>query len=235
MDVEAIKKHLGAFIRRHRSEFESMTSRETALLEMGALVMSAEHYRLAGYTVSPQNERSGRFVVKLSSRGHPYNFSWFHCVRGADACEIHANLAVHGGHRDGAVYVVDVAVVHPDKTPKKKEKKPWVALSNEHLITFAEVKKLVIYPMLLAQFIGIVHEIKPKALRRAGLSLDAGSHFYPALVSVGYLQGTSRKILEGFKKRKYRISVVDSFDFHISSMSKGGASTSPFAALVSTS
>ena len=49
--------------------------------------------------------------LKLSARGHPYDFSWFTCVRSDAAFEIHCNLAVGGAHGDGAVYVVDVGRV----------------------------------------------------------------------------------------------------------------------------
>lgn len=229
MNVSDIEKELKAFIDKHSVQFEHLAIRETALLELGALTMATEHYRLAGFTVTVENAVNGLFVAKLSSRGHPYNFSWFRCVRGNELYEIHSNLSVLGGHKDGAVYVVDVAVVAgEDKVPKTKPKQKWVALENSALATFAEVKKLVVYPMLLAQFIGIVHEITPSRLKRLKPGAAADDHFPPALITLGYLTATSSKAIDGFAKRKFRVCVVHNFDVYLSQMRRGQASQSPF-------
>jgi hypothetical protein len=228
MDTLKIKSNLEAFIRRHRRSFESLVARETALLEMAALVMTSEHYRLVGYSIGIENDKRGFFSVKLSARGHPYNFSWFTCVRSDAAFEIHCNLAVGGAHGDGAVYVVDVAVVRPGIVPRARNRRPWICVNNTDLVTFVEVKKLVVYPMLLAQFVGIVHEIKPAFLHDASCGLEEYDHFYPSLLTLGYLKGTSSMILDGFIRRNYKICVVHNFEAHLSSMRAGIATTSPF-------
>lgn len=229
MNVSAIEQELKAFIDKHSVQFEHLAVRETALLELGALTMATEHYRLAGFTVTVENAMNGLFVAKLSSRGYPYNFSWFRCVRGEEVYEIHSNLSVLGGHKDEAVYVVDVAVVvGDDKVPRAKPKQKWAALENSALATFAEVKKLVVYPMLLAQFIGIVHEITPSRLKRSKTGTQADDHFPPALITLGYLTATSSKAITGFAKRKFRVCVVHSFDVYLSQMRRGQAPRSPF-------
>lgn len=232
MNITAIESALKKFISQHSVQFHNLAVRESALLEVGALTMASEHYRLAGYTISVENPKNGLFVTKLTSRGHPYNFSWFSCVRDDELYEIHSNLPVKGAHRDGAIYVVDVAVVEgSDGVPKAKPKKPWLALENKKLATFAEVKKLVVYPMLLAQFIGIVHEITPRSLRKPKALPKPSAHFPPSLVTLGYLQGTSAKVLGGFAKRKYHVCVVHNFDVHLSSMRQGAATSSPFTVI----
>lgn len=229
MNVTEIEKSLKAFIRSHSLQFQQLAVRETALLELGALTIASEHYRLAGFTVTVENAINGLFVAKLSSRGHPYNFSWFRCVKGDELYEIHSNLSVMGAHKDGAVYVVDVAVVvGADQVPKAKPKKPWVALENNALATFAEVKKLIVYPMLLAQFVGIVHEIAPAKLKKPKPGTISDEHFPPSLITLGYLTKTSGKALKGFAKRKFRIGVVHHFDMHLSQMRQGKVEKSPF-------
>ena len=190
MDAAIIKRELEIFIRQNKRSFASMMVRETALLEMGALVAASEHYRIAGYSGDLENDKEGVFSVKLSSRGNPYNFSWFTCTRGDTAIEIHSNLAVGGAHGDEAVYVVDVAVAKPNAVPRKRGKDPWICLSNIDLVSFVEVKKLVVYPMLLAQFVGIVHEVKPKALQGSALGFKKYGQFHPTLMSLGYLNLT---------------------------------------------
>jgi hypothetical protein len=228
MDIARINDELQLFIKRHRTSFYAMASREAALLEMGALVVTSEHYRLAGYAVGIDNQQNGFFNIKLSSRGHPFNFSWFTCRRGSSSFEVHSNLAVGGAHKDKAIYVVDVAVVIADKVPRKKSNKKWHCLSNTNLITFVEVKKLVIYPMLLAQFVGIVHEIKPKLLQGSATGFKKNGHFYPTLISLGYLKGTSGHILDGFHRRNYKLGVIPNFDYHLSRMRSGSVVESPF-------
>ena len=126
------------------------------------------------------------------------------------------------------MYVVDVAVVKPNKIPRAKGRTPWVCLDNSNLVTFVEVKKLVVYPMLLAQFIGIVHEIKPKLLQGSAYGFKKYNHYCPALISIGYLKGTSSKVLVGFGRRNYKVCVVHSFDTHLSSMRAGTVTASPF-------
>jgi hypothetical protein len=228
MNVSRISGNLRAFIKAHGRQFSEIPRRESALLELGALVLSSEHYRLKGYTIQIENQQKGRFSVKLSSRGHPYNFSWFTCQKDKRKYEIHANLSVAGAHGDGAIYVVDVAVTKADKIPKSRPKRPWLCAKNSDLITFAECKKLVVYPMLLAQFVGIVHEIKPSFLGISNKQQRNPRHFYPALLSTGYLTPNSSKILTGFGQRQYRLCVIHNCEKHLSDLQNGSASVSPF-------
>lgn len=62
------------------------------------------------------------------------------------------NLIVRSAHDTGK-FCVDFGLAKVGAVPEKGKKGSWDALNNDDLITFGEVKKLVIYPMLLAQFI----------------------------------------------------------------------------------
>jgi hypothetical protein len=130
------------------------------------------------------------------------------------AFEIYANLPVGGAYRvDGAVYVVDVAVVPAGRVPTIRPEAKWTHVDNRHLVTFAESKALVVYPMLIAQFIGICHELMPHHLggvpRRRFVH---GNHFKPALISLGYLHSVSLGIVAALKARRYTIGVVSNSD-----------------------
>ena len=125
----------------------------------------------------------------------------------------------------GARYVVDVAVARSHQIPTSappRGQPGFEAIENGDLITFIEAKSLVIYPMLIAQFIGIVHELKPAFLREAPSDdfIEAG-HFYPSLVSLGYLHGTCRNIVDGFPARQIHIGIVAQFDQAISRLGNG--------------
>lgn len=98
----------------------------------------------------------------------------------------------------------------------------WICVENDSLITFAEVKRLVIYPMLLAQFVGIVHEIKPRFLRPPPLlGFDRYHHLPPALMALGHFSGNAAAIVRAYKGRGILICVAENFDVRIAAHRKG--------------
>jgi len=106
----------------------------------------------------------------------------------------------------------------------------YLAAPNDALVTFIEAKKLVIYPMLLAQFVGIVHELKPEFLATAAGPGSGGfgpPHFWPALVCVGYLTENAHRIVRGYERRGYRLNVVPNLDGHASRLARAPTEPSP--------
>ncbi len=98
----------------------------------------------------------------------------------------------------------------------------WICVENDSLITFAEVKRLVIYPMLLAQFVGIVHEIKPRFLRSPPpVGFDRYHHLPPALMALGHFSGNAAAIVRAYKGRGILICVAENFDVRIAAHRKG--------------
>ena len=196
------------------------------------MVGVVQHYRAFGYDTSIWNPAgTHEFRVKLSTRGHPADYSHVVCERGATVCELHSNLSVLGGH-DSGIFCVDVAIVNPGVVPTKKGKKGAQPLQNDDLISFAEAKKLVIYPMLLAQFLGIVHEVTPRFLKRDKKYQLANDHLHPALIALGSLTPNAREILRSFKRRKYKITIAELFDIRLSAAARGG-NLSPFTGTIS--
>ncbi len=231
MDIKKVKRDLKGFISQYRANFVNLSKRESQLLEIGALVLAAEHYRRQGFTVHLENLQKRRFRVKLGARGKPFNFSWYAISRDDQRFEIHSNLCVAGAWNDGGLYVIDVGVVNAGKLPADADtpaRREWKAMENKELITFVEAKKLVIYPMLMAQFYGIVHEIKPEFVDCSNANAPPEVHFYPSLVSVGYLYRISGLILEGFRKRGFRVNVIPTFDEKISQVLSDPKTQSPF-------
>ncbi len=220
MDIRAVQNALRAFIKSHRTQFENLSSHGTHLLEMAGLAVVSEHYRRSGYHTEAENLFENRFRVKTGSRGYPHNFSWFVATRGSDKFEIHSNLAVAGHYgEDGGIYVVDVGVIRSGSTRTKADWKRFGAVDNSDLETFVEAKKLVVYPMLIAQFIGIVHELKPQFLRgqRPHKFLQQ-DHFYPLLISIGHLHGTAERITHALTKRRLLIHILPHFDITLAKM-----------------
>ncbi|WP_338825149.1 hypothetical protein MHOCP_07030 [Moorella humiferrea] len=230
MDAKAVANALISFIKKYKTEFYQMSSRHSQILEMAALMIAAEHYRMQGYNVTPKNLFETQFKVKTTARGYPWNFSWFEVSKKGNCFEIHSNLPVTGAYgKDGGIYVVDVGVTEGGVIPQKKPKSDWESVPNEHLITFIEAKKIVIYPMLLAQFIGIVHEIKPTFLDASCVKKDFvdAKHFEPTLVSIGYLHGVAYRIRKGYFERNFKINILPHFDIEIANLRSGKLTESP--------
>ncbi len=217
MDSRVITNLLKRFAKRHSATFSEIAQRQSMLLELGAVIGVQEHYRAAGFDIRTLNPRdSSEFVVKTSTRGAPWNYSRIRARRDGNAVDIHMNLMVRGAHDEG-VYCVDVGIANADSVPLKKSSKgEWICLENRELRTFAEVKRLVVYPMLLAQFVGIVHEIKPRFLvpplrRRYGRD----GHIPPTLIVLGHFSGNSREIVRAYEQRHIQINIAESFDVRV--------------------
>jgi hypothetical protein len=87
---------------------------------------------------------------------------------------------------------------------------------NRHLRTYIESKGLTVYPMLLAQFVGIILEIKPTFVgRRRPRFHIAHGHFDPAMVALGSFSSNADAIVEHYPVRNYRINVVPRFDAEV--------------------
>ncbi len=124
----------------------------------------------------PENLQSGRYRVRVTTSGAPQNFSFVRLIKDALELEVHSNVGVRGHSTvDEGRYVVDVGVLKPEAVPRKVSRGELATAANEALITFVEAKHIVIYPMLLAQFVGTVHELKPAHIKRErpeGYNLD---------------------------------------------------------------
>lgn len=231
MDVDAIRDELGAFLRRHSAALEEASRRQNQFLEIGAMAFVVEHYRKKRYAIEALGLQAERiFHAKLGSQGSPANYSWFRCRRGKGEFDVYLNLPVFGNCGDGGIYVVDVGVVRAGPLPVHRGGEPW-GVRNCDLVTFAEVKNFKIYPMLLAHFVGIVHEIQPTFLgRRRPYGFARDDHFAPTLFTVGRITPNSTQIVDGFSTRKYRLNVVPAFDLSVAALSESRSSKSPLRA-----
>ncbi len=212
---------------RHPEALRTVASSQTKLLELAAITGVAEHFKDQGFVVTTEGlgPRSS-FRVKTSASGYPWNFSRFRVQREDEAYEIHMNLKVRGAHDEG-IYCVDVAVIDTAIVPQEKPQKQWLCAENEPLKTFVEVKKLNVYPMLLAQFFGIVHEITPEFVDPAKPGRAKDPLLEPALAVLGSLSGNSASIIKGFEVRGLSVMVAYNYDLRLMKSRLNGGS--PFA------
>ncbi len=225
MDVAELKNAIKRVIKNHAQAFRDIGSNQPKLLELAAITGFARHYESHGYVVTVINPKSKKgFAVKTGTRGYPWNFSRIAAVHRAETVELHMNLMVRSAHDDG-IYCVDVGVVRRDCVPSEKPEGGWICLGNSDLITFGEVKKLVVYPMLLAQFLGIVHEIRPEFLTNGGTA--NGSHLPPVLIALGHLSGNAAVIVGAYPKRGIRVTIAENYDVRLAKV-RSGIESSPF-------
>lgn len=225
MNLDAITEALDRFVAAHRLTFANLGNRQSQILELAATVGVTQHYIAKGFAISVSNPHgSATFIVKTGTRGHPSAYSSITCTRGSDTVEIHMNLMVQSAHDEG-VYCVDVGIASPGAVPRAKGRDKWRCIPNEALLSFAEAKKLVVYPMLLAQFLGIVHEIKPAFLRApAPTGFGEEGHLPPTLIALGHFSGNSRLIVDSFRSRGYSFLVAESYDIRLAMARKEGES-----------
>ncbi len=69
--------------------------------------------------------------------------------------------------------------------------------------------------MLLAQFVGIVHEIAPRFLRGRRRGFGPRGHIPPTLVTLGGLSGTSTAIIRGFAARGFQLNIAPNYDVRL--------------------
>jgi hypothetical protein len=227
MNVESVKEALVEFTRKHRAAFTLVAKRESQLLELAAMVGVELHYRSNGYSTSIKSPGKGSvFVVKTSTRGHPSKYSFVVVEKDGATGELHMNLMVRGAHDEG-IYCIDVGIVKSGVVPQKVDPDvKWRCIPNDCLISFAEAKRLPVYPMLLAQFIGIVHEIRPEFLQRPTPSgFGCSTNLPPALISLGRFSGNSKVIVDGFVTRGITVCIAENFDVRLAVHRKGGTNS----------
>ncbi len=226
MDLSKIHAAIKRIIKKHNEAFKVIGGSQPKLLELASITGFAEHYKSHGFFVRVHNPKGkAYFAMKAGTHGDPWNFSHFSANDGIENVEIHMNVKVRSAH-DSGTYCVDVGVVRAGAIPRDKPASKWECLPNEDLVTFGESKKLVVYPMLLAQFIGIVHEIKPGYLSYT--SKKATDHPPPTLIALGSFSGNSRAIVNAYPARNIKLTIAQNYDVRLSRVRRSATSMSPF-------
>jgi hypothetical protein len=234
IDFDKLNTKIADFLTRHKSSLYKIVSNNSNLFETFCFVIFVRYYEEAGYELKPKNLLDGKFRFKYNTRGYPWNYSYFVAVTPSKATveeeeilfEIRHNqqvsaawLKLNGedGNHDPPMFALDVAIIKPSSLPdlvkgqKRKDENYWV--DNKNLITFGEAKKLTAYPMLLAQFYGIVHEVKPEFLqpyKKEPLQILLEQHHPPpVLLTSNHLTWGTKRILQSFGDRDLLIRVVE--------------------------
>lgn len=226
--VDRIKDRISSFLTDHRTETEEIASKVSNIFEAYCYVLFVLHYEQEGLKPKAENLTPDNiFKFRFSTAGHPWNFSYFSVRQNDDTdevlFEVRHNQQVVGhfvevdpdSDEKPGLFALDTAVIKPGGLPnppmgtRRTTERTYVL--NDDLITFGEAKKLVAYPMLLASYYGIVHELRPEFLD--GSTLPAGfelhPHPFPILFTADFLTKGTKNVLKTFEDRQLRVTVVE--------------------------
>jgi hypothetical protein len=213
-----IQTRLASFFSENRGELQDFGSTVNQTFEAFVFASIVKWYVNHGWSVEFKNPQSKRYVkLKYSTRGRPSLYTYALCTKGDQKIQIRHNLRVATRHhREGlsnkANVVLDVAVLSDFDLSNHKTDDH---LENSYLITFGEAKHMSAFAELIANFIGLVHEmlpdkIKPRKRRKLRQrSKSQSEHPAPFLYVSGYLYPTAQGILETIKDRGYDIEIYD--------------------------
>lgn len=226
--VGRIKDRISSFLTTHRTETEEIASKISNIFEAFCYVLFVLHYEREGLKPKVENLTPDNiFKFRFSTAGHPWNFSYFSVRRNEESDEVlfeirhNQQVVGHyvevdtGSDEKPGLFALDIAVIEPGGLPnppigtKYTNERTYVL--NDGLITFGEAKKLVAYPMLLASFYGVVHELRPEFLEGRTLpsSFDLCPHPFPILFTADFLTKGTKNVLKTFEDRQLKVTIVE--------------------------
>lgn len=156
------------------------------------------------------NPKGGQFKLKFSTRGKPVNFSFFILKHKSQSIHIRHQFRVGIRHNNtsSANINLDVAVY------KKTDLTQYALddfLPNQELISFGEAKHMSAYAELMANFIGMVHELMPENLNnvRNKDGFHPAEHIPPFMIVSGILFHTAKELKRSIIERGYDIDIYD--------------------------
>lgn len=217
IDRDRLSKNLSTFFTHNRASVNQFGSTVNQTFEAFVFASVIGWYSQRGWTVtflSPSGTKNGFVRLKFSTRGRPNAYTYAECKKKGSRVVVRHQLRVttRAGDQfdmDSANVCLDVAVMTPVDLAGFGSDTP---VDNGALITFGEAKHMSAFAELLAGFIGLVHEMQPKRLRRtrvSGSEARRKRHPAPFLYVSGTLYQSASGIVQTVRLRGYDIDVYD--------------------------
>ncbi len=216
IDTVRLKRQLTRFFSGNKSDIEDFGRTVNQTFEAFVYASVVNWYASRRWKIEFKHPQAGTSYVKLkyNTRGRPGLYTYAICTKGRQRIQIRHSIRVatkhhRPGQRYSANIVLDVAVISDHDL---SEYKTDDFVENAKLITFGEAKHMSAFAELIANFIGLVHELIPNALIRVTSSTARSKrrkHPAPFLYVSGYLYPTARGLVETIKHRGYDIEVHD--------------------------
>lgn len=214
-DQELAKRDLNDFFSKNGALVTSFGSTVNQTFEAFVFASCIKWYKKNGWIVNIINPKEGtyknKFQLKFNTRGAPANYSYARCTKNNVIKQIHHGLRVdtkystHPIEESTANICLDIAII---KETDISFYTTDISVQNEQLLSFGEAKHMSAFAELIAGFIGMVHELMPKALDPLEKFDD---DIMPFLYVSGRLNPTAKGVYETIKDRGFNINIF-SFD-----------------------
>jgi hypothetical protein len=216
IDTSSIRQKVGDFFSENKSDITQFGSTVNQTFEAFVFASLVNWYSKNNWKINFIHPISGSNIVKLkfSTRGRPSQYTYALCTKETEKIQIRHSLRVATCyHRPDfsqpANVVLDVAVISDTDLSNYKTD---AHIENSYLITFGEAKHMSAFAELIANFIGLVHEISPHVvapIRPYIGPIEPREHPAPFLYVSGHLNRTAQGIVESIRYRGYDIDVYD--------------------------
>jgi hypothetical protein len=216
IDDAALKRQLIDFFQHNGRDLSTFGSRVNQTFEAFVFASVVKWYSKNEWDIEFKHPKPNQSTVKLkfSTRGRPENYTYVVCSKGNQKIQIRHQLRIATSHHEPdqnppANVVLDVAVI---KNSDLSDYSTDDFVDNCALITFGEAKHMSAFAELIAGFIGLVHEMRPCALRPKEHRTESQTkrdHLPPFLYVSGFLYRTGAGLVETIRRRDYNINVYD--------------------------
>ncbi len=222
IDQAKIKEALGKFFDKNRGSLDVFGQTVNQTFEAFVFASTIAWHQENGWAVEFRHPKSyglegqvrqSRSVrLKFSTRGAPNNYSYVVCRKGTKEVHIRHQLRVATrahcpGMKFPANVCLDVAVIEASDLATFASDD---FVPNEKLISFGEAKHMSAFAELVANFVGLVHEMQPERLneRRANRA-RARKKLAPFLYVSGFLFTTAQGIEETIRRRGFDLEIFN--------------------------
>lgn len=222
VEVEQVKEQLSSFFASNHAEVAAFGSTVNQTFEAFVFASLIQRYRDENWQVEivrPIRDSEGKPIavrLKFNTNGRPGGYSFARCVApdGTVQVDVRHQLRVQTAHvPEGSAIranlCLDVAVIRDFDADELKTND---AVPNAALVTFGEAKHMSAFAELVAQFVGMVHELQPERLKPGEKSANDSavvSHPSPFLYVSGILLPTAEGIKKTIELRGLDLSVFD--------------------------
>jgi hypothetical protein len=217
VNQSALRDRLSLFFDQNRDNLGLFGRTVNQTFEAFVFAATAAWYRERGWDIQFVHPRSRDSSVKplrlkFSTRGRPENYTYVVCLKNGDSRQIRHQLRVatsahKAGNERNANVCLDVAIITPfDLSTFGTDN----YVENSILVGFAEAKHMSAFAELVANFIGLVHELQPGRLiqiRTDEFKSKMRQDPAPFLYVSGFLYRTALGIVETIEQRGYDIDV----------------------------
>jgi hypothetical protein len=211
-DQAKTQVELQNFFDTYKASLTSFGNFVNQTFEAFAFAKVIEWYQDRGYStkiINPKVNGVEVFRLKFSTRGTPNKFSYAVMTLGVETVQIRHQLRVSTSTNSdrlkySANICCDVVVLNNEDLQYFSSETP---IPSNWLISFGEMKHMSAFAELVASFLGLVHELAPKRLRKIRKRGLVTKHLPPFLYVSGYMNPTAKGLFETIKRRKYDVDI----------------------------